>query len=567
MADLAIIMGAALVGGFITYRLKLPVLLGYLVAGIFIGPYSFGLVSNVELIETMATIGVVLLLFTLGMEFPVREIKRVGRIGILGGSTQIVITAALGFIFTWTLFGFSTTESVFFGVLIAFSSTVIVLKILVERGETNTPHGRIMIAILLMQDLAVLPLMIIIPALGEHTSGLLYTLGISIGSALLFLGGIAIIGVWVVPFFLGQTAGTRSRELFLITVLAICMGAAFGTEHFGASEAFGAFAAGMIIGRSHFAHQALADIIPIRNSFAALFFISLGMLFNPQFIASNWGLVILLTLVIVIIKMIVCSGIARGFGFSFKTLLFTGAGLAHVGEFSFIISQAGLETGLISQDFYSLVLSSAILTMLLTPLSFKLAEVLYSRLSASKYVPQFLRRGSDQRLFNIKQKHEKHVIICGHGRTGSNLSEVLREYDIPYVAIELNPQIISKLRSDGIPCIYGDAGNSKILSMAHVDKARVLALTCPDPMAQVTATAYAKEVNPDIDVIVLLQDEADNKKMSDMGVSEAIEPAFEASLEFVRHILGYYGVGIEEIEQVACPFIREKELQEELGIT
>lgn len=566
MADLAIIMGAALAGGFISYRLRLPVLLGYLVAGIFIGPYSFGLVHNLELIETMATIGVVLMLFTLGMEFPVRELKRVGRIGILGGSVQIIVTAALGFIITWTLFGFSTTESVFFGLLIAFSSTVIVLKILVERGETNTPHGRIMIAILLMQDLAVLPLMIIIPALGEQTAGLLSTLGISIGRSLLFLGGIAVIGIWLLPYFLGQTAGTRSRELFLITILAICMGAAFGTEYFGASEAFGAFAAGMIIGRSQFAHQALADIIPIRNSFAALFFVSLGMLFNPQYIASNWPVVLLITLAILIIKLIVCSGIARGFGFSFKTLLFTGAGLAHVGEFSFIISQAGLETGLISQEFYSLVLSSAVLTMLLTPLSFKMAEVLYGRLSTSRYVPGFLRSGTDQKLITARHKYRNHVVICGHGRTGSNLADVLTRYDIPYVAIELNPQIVSRLRSDDIPCVYGDAGNSKILDMAHINKARVLALTCADPMAQITAAAYAKEVNPDIDVIVIVQKETDTAKLENIGVSETIEPAFEASLEFVRHILGYYDIGLEEIEQVACPFIKEREQREELEI-
>jgi len=559
MADFAIIMGAALVGGLVAYRLKLPVLLGYLVAGILIGPYSFGLVKNVDLIETMATIGVVLLLFTLGMEFSLGDLKRVGKIGLAGGIIQITVTALLGFVISKTLLSWPVTDAIFFGFLIALSSTMVVLKILVERGETNTPHGRIMIAILLVQDLAVLPLMVILPALGQQDIGFISSLGITLGKVILFLGVMTVIGFWVVPAFLGQTAGTRSRELFLITIVAICLGAAFGTSYFGVSAAFGAFAAGMLVSRSHFAHQALADIIPLRNVFAALFFVSLGMLASPRFIADNWGMVILVALIIVISKFVICSLITRSFGYSLKTLLLVGAGLTQVGEFSFVIGQAGMETGVISGNLYSLILSSAILTILFTPIAFKLAELTYNWLSASKRLAPLAQFGSDKALIDVKETLSNHVVICGHGRTGSNLANILQQYDLPYIVIEMNPQIISELRAQGVPCIYGDAGSTRILSMAHIDKARVLALTCPDPMAEMTATTYAREINPDIDIIARSPEEAVAERLRELGVSEIVEPAFEASLEFVRHTLSYYKVNTLEIEGIACPFLKKRE--------
>ncbi len=559
MADFAIVMGAALVGGLIAYRLKLPVLLGYLVAGIFIGPYSFGLVKNVDLIETMATIGVVLLLFTIGMEFSLGDLKRVGKIGVAGGMVQIMATALLGFAISKTLLSWPITDAIFFGFLIAISSTMVVLKILMERGETNTPHGRIMIAILLVQDLAVLPLMVILPALGQPDIGFISSLGVTLGKVILFLGAMTVIGFWVVPILLGHTAGTRSRELFLITIVAICLGAAFGTYYFGVSAAFGAFAAGMLVSRSHFAHQALVDIIPLRNVFAAIFFVALGMLASPRFIADNWSMVIVVALIIVIGKFIICSLIARFFGYSLKTTLFVGAGLTQIGEFSFVIAQAGLETGAISGNLYSLILSSAILTILFTPLAFKLTELTYSWFSTSSRLAPLMRFGSDKALIDVKETLSNHVIICGHGRTGSNLANILQRYNLPYIVIEMNPQIISELRAQEVPCIYGDAGNTQILAMAHISKARVLALTCPDPMAEITATTYAREVNPNIDVIARLPEESVAERLRKLGVSEIVEPAFEASLEFVRHTLGYYRVDTSEIEGIVCPFLKKLE--------
>jgi len=370
---------------------------------------------------------------------------------------------------------------------------------------------------------------------------------------------VTIIGFWVIPVFLGQVAGARSRELFLITILAICLGAAFGTSYFGISAAFGAFAAGMLVSRSHFAHQALVDIIPLRNIFVALFFISLGMLANPRFIVGNWNMVILVALIIIAGKFIVCALIPRAFGFSLKTTLFVGAGLIQVGEFSFVIGKAGLEAGVISANLYSLVLSSAFITILFTPIALKLAELTYGWISNSKRVAHLTRFGSDESLIDIKKRLSGHVIICGHGRSGSNLANVLKDYSIPYIVVDINPHIISEVRAQNVTCIYGDAGSTQILSMAHIEKARVLALTCPDPMAQITAVSYAKQVNPDIHIIARSPKGPVAERLRKLGASEIIDPAFQASLECVRHILGYYEVATHEIENIVCPFMKIRE--------
>ena len=561
MADFAIIMGAALVGGLFAYRLKLPLPLGYILAGILVGPYSLELVHDIDMIDTMASVGVVLLLFTLGMEFSIADLKKTGQVGLIGGVAQILLTALLGLSCAIWLFKWSLTDATFFAFLIALSSTAVVLKILVDRGEVNTPHGRILIAILLVQDLAVLPLMVILPAMGENSSDLLQSIGITLGKTLLSLGAMAIIGFWIVPRLLGQTAGTRSRELFLITILAICLGAAYGTSYFGASAAFGAFAAGMLVSRSHFAHQALADIVPFRNAFVALFFVSLGMLGRPSFMVDYWGLVLLVALFIIISKFLVAYLITRFAGYSLKTAFLVGAGLAQVGEFSFVIGQAGLETEVISHGLYSLILSSAIITILFTPLAFKLAEMIYAGFITSDRFNIGMGLGKDNTLTFVQETLANHVIICGHGRTGSNLAGILRKYNIPYVVVEINPLIVSELRAQEIPCIFGDAGNHQILSLAHIKQARALVLTCPDPMAEMAATRYAREVNPNINIIAVSHDGSMTKQLLRSGVSETIEPAFEASLEFVRHVLSYYNVESLEIERIVCPFLREREAE------
>lgn len=562
MTNIAIILAAALIGALLAGRLRLPVIMGYLVVGAIAGPYALGLVQDVGIVETMASIGIVLLMFSLGMEFSFGDLRRVGKVGIGGGLAQIVLTSLFGYAIGRFLFGWTSSDAVFLGFMISLSSTMIVLKILIDRGETSSLHGRILMAILLVQDLAVVPLMVVLPALGQST-GVLPSLAIALLKAAAFLGAMLVIGYWGIPLLLGHVARTRSREVFLIAVLAISFGSAFSTTYFGVSQALGAFAAGMLISRSQFAHQALADTIPFRDAFAAVFFVSLGMLANPRIAIDNWPIVLALVVAVLLVKFLLSSAIVRHFGYSPRTVLLVGAGLAQVGEFSFVLGQAGLATGVLSSNGHSIIISGAVITMLVTPAAFKAADNGYKWLSSSPRLYSLIARRGTVKVDNAVPAMSNHVVICGHGRAGGNLATVLRKYGIPYVVIELNPATVSDLRSQGVPCIFGDAGNPRILSLARAETARVLALTCPDSMAQGEATAYVKRTNPKIDVIARLTDLGLPGPLKSLGVSQVVDPAFEASLKFVRHILGYYGVPDPEVEGTACPFLRAQDTETE----
>ncbi|MFC2013165.1 DNA polymerase III subunit alpha [Chloroflexota bacterium] len=431
--DLIIILVAAIAGGMLARRARLPVLLGYLVGGIIVGPYGFGLVKDLATVDVLANIGVILLLFTLGLEFSLKEVRRIGRIAILGGLAQILLTAAVG-LALGRLLGWAVFEAVFFGFLIALSSTMIVLKTLMERGELDTRHGRIMIGILLVQDLSVVPLMIILPAVGGGEAGLLVSLGLAALKAMAFIGVMLVLGIWVLPWLLGRVARERSGELFLLTLVTLCLAAAFGTYFFGLSAAFGAFVAGLLISQSAFARQALANVIPLRDTFVAIFFISLGMLADPRFIADNIIVIVIVVAVIITAKFIICFLIPWFFGHSFKTSLFVGTGLIQIGEFSFILAGIGIGAGVISGYLYSLTLASAIITMLLTPFALNLASLLYRRLSQRGKIGRMLaaRQGPD---WQVDQQHlSGHAVICGYGRVGSQLARVLERRKFDYLA-------------------------------------------------------------------------------------------------------------------------------------
>ncbi|MCJ7808582.1 MAG: cation:proton antiporter, partial [Dehalococcoidia bacterium] len=310
---LVIVLIAAFIGGVIARRLGLPVILGYLIGGIAVGPYGFHLVHDVDQISTVAEIGVVLLLFTLGLEFSLKTMRRTGRVALVGGIVQILSTIALGLVIG-ILLNWPLQEAVLFGFFIALSSTMVVLKLLMERGELDTAHGRIMIGILLVQDLAVIPMMVVIPVIGE--SGWATALGIAVLKAVLFLGGMLVLGLWVLPRVMRRVTGLRSRELFLLAVFGLVLTVAFASDYFGISLALGAFVAGLLISESEYAHQALAEMVPLRDIFATLFFVSLGMLVDPRFLVEHVGAVSVVVIAIVGGKFIICSLIPRLFGYS-----------------------------------------------------------------------------------------------------------------------------------------------------------------------------------------------------------------------------------------------------------
>ncbi len=558
MADLVIVLVAALIGGMLTHHLRQPILLGYLLGGIAIGPFALGWIQDVEAVRTLATIGVVLLMFALGMEFSLGDLKRVGRMGVGGGLAQILATALLGFVLGRFLLQWSWTEALFFGFLISLSSTMIVLKSLAERGELDTVHGRIMVGVLLVQDLSVVPMMVILPTLGQG-EGFGEGLGRATLMAVLFLGAIVVIGRWGLPRLLRRTAELRSRELFLLAIITLGLGAAVGTQVFGLSLAFGAFVAGLMVGQSQFAHQAMADIIPLRDTFAALFFVSLGMLTDPGFIFDNWPVVLFITGSIVLGKFVILFGLSRLMGYSLKTGLFVGVGLIQIGEFSFVLAQAGRDTGVISEYLYSLTLACALITILITPPAMSLATALYGRLERIGRLSHLLTATGQSILREQEIDLHNHVVICGHGRVGKYLSRVLEEHHIPYVVIDLNPQVISDLRERGVPVIYGDASNRLVLSRALITQARVLVLSFPDPLAIIGAATNAVKMRPGLDIVARVHRESEAEILGKLNISELVSPEFEAGLEVISHTMRRYGLSFSEIQNIVHT-LREDEM-------
>jgi CPA2 family monovalent cation:H+ antiporter-2 len=389
--DLLVVLVAAIAGGVLARWLRLPVILGYLAGGVAVGPFGLGLVHDTETIDSLANIGVVLLLFAIGLEFSLKELLKLGKVAIFGGIAQIALTAGVGFALGRAV-GLTLVGAVFFGFIIALSSTMVVLKLLMDRGEIDTTHGRIMLGILLVQDLSVVPMMVAMPAIGGEAGALWASLGIALAKAAGFIALMLVLGVWVMPWFLGKVAGQRSRELFLLTVVVVCLAAAFGTYYFGLSAAFGAFAAGLLISQSGFARQAFADILPLRDTFAALFFVSLGMLANLHFIEQNLSTVAIVVVIIIAVKFFICSLITRLFGYGHKTVLMVGTGLIQVGEFSFVLAMMGVGMGLLSERLYSLTIASAIITMLLTPFAMSINSFIYRWLSQRSWFQVFDQR-------------------------------------------------------------------------------------------------------------------------------------------------------------------------------
>jgi len=534
VVSIAILLAAALVGGMIAHRLRQPVILGYIVIGIFVGPHALGLVDDPALVEATATIGVALLMFTLGLEVSIDQLRQVGKVGLWGGMAQITVTFALGTLAGFFLFDWLLPQAILLGLAISLSSTAVCFKVLMERGELSSVHGRIMIAILILQDISVVLMMVVLPLIGGQSQNLMLTLGMALGKAILFIGITILSGLWLLPWLMGRIGGVRSRELFLLTVLVLCLGAALGTQIFGLSMVFGAFLIGMVLRQSRFAHQALAEITPLRDIFATLFFVSLGMLLPPDFVLSNWQSILLMVSVIIGIKLLVTFGIVRLFGYSNRIAFLASAGLFQIGEFSFILAQGGISMGIISEHSYSLILTSAIITMLLTPLSISLAFRFYARLAhisrrkigASPILPA-----------SPSVEITTRVVVAGYGRVGQNIARGLHDADIPYIVIDIDPERISEARHGGIPRIYGDASNPHVLSKADLNNARILAITFPDPIAVFSAVKAAQTINPNLQIIARVHRAKDANILAEMGVKELINPEYEASLEFMERIL------------------------------
>ena len=545
--ELIIVLVAAVVGGILAHRLKLPVLLGYLIAGILVSPHGLGLIRDTDAIKNLASIGVILLLFTLGLEFSLDELRRIGKVAILGGIAQILLTAAAG-LGLGKILGWATPEAVFFGFLISSSSTLIVLKLLLERGELDTVHGRVMTGILLMQDLAMVPLMIILPSLGNSGAEIGPALLEAGAKAVLFIVVMAVLGLFLLPRILDRVAQARSRELFLITVVSLSLAAAITAQFFGVSAAVGGFVAGILISRSVFARQALADVIPFRDAFGALFFVSLGTLADLSFVTHNPWLVIGVVAFIIVAKFIICGAVPLFFGYNTRTAIFTGFGLTQIGEFSFVLAGVGVAASILRESTYALVLGAAIITMILTPFVLSLANFSYRQLERFPFGQKLLSFRSDTEEKRAAQPMSGHAVICGGGRSAESLIKVLGRRNLAHLIIDLDPRVIARFRKMGIPCIYGDASNPAILAGASLEKAKLLVCTFPSFLDVELTVKNARAINPKIDIVAKVERDRDADALRDIGVNELVKPEFESSLEITRHALHRYGVTATEIQ-------------------
>jgi CPA2 family monovalent cation:H+ antiporter-2 len=551
--DIAIIVSAALLGGLIAHLLKQPLILGYIFAGVVVGPHTGGVtVSDVHNIEKLAEIGVALLLFALGLEFSIRELKPVRKIAIIGTPIQIVITTAFGFA-VGRLLGWEWVPSLWFGALISLSSTMVILKTLENQGMIGTLSSRVMIGVLIVQDLAIVPMLIILPQLSTPQSGLPILVFAAMNAAI-FIILMIVLGTRIIPRVMKFIANWGSRELFLVAITALGLGIGYGTYLFGLSFAFGAFVAGMLLSESDYGYQALSDIIPLRDIFSLMFFTSIGMLLDPKFLLNNLLTILFLVLVVMLGKALIFAALSRVFHYKNVVPLAMGLGLSQVGEFSFVLGRVGVETHSISSEFYSLVLTVTIVTMMLTPLISGLTAPLYSFLS------RWLKPAVLEPLNFPKTDMQDHFVIAGGGRVGRSVADVLNRMKIPFVIVEYDSLKVDTLKASGFPVLFGDAQKEIILEAAALGQARMLVITTPVIIISQTIVAKAKKLNPDIHIIARAEEIEAMQILHDLGVSLVIQPEFEASLEFARQALLHLDIPIDQIEQytdgVRCELYR-----------
>ena len=548
--DLTIVLVATALGGFLSHRLHQPVILGYLVSGFAIGPFGFKLLSNVADIKSLAEIGVAFLLFALGVEFSLADLKRVKQIAIKGSLLQIGLTIALVAIVTvFTGWASGITQGIFLGAVLSLSSTAIVLKTLTESGETNTVHGQIMLAILIAQDLALGVMLAILPAL-QQPENIAVALGFALVKIALFVVVAIILSLWIVPRILSNIAATESNELFLLVVIALCLGVSLITAYLGLSIAMGAFVAGLMISEIDYADQALAKILPLRDTFASLFFASIGMLIDPAILINNFGLILGLVTLVMLGKAAIILGIVLKFGYSLKNAIIVSFGINQIGEFSFVLALAGLKLELLSQQTYSLLLGTTAITLVLTPLSLKVAPLIADYLNQNPFIAKFLQRFSVPKTISMPEIITDHVVVAGYGRVGQVIVSILQSQGYPVVVIENSEASVQRLRMRQIPYIFGDADSELVLEKAHLETAKALAIALPDPASTRLLLKNALTIAPYLDVIARSHSNKEIDILAQMGAKEVVQPEFEAALELGNHLLKTLGAGDSYIQTV-----------------
>jgi CPA2 family monovalent cation:H+ antiporter-2 len=558
LGEVGLVLVAALVGGLIARALRLPVLVGYLLAGLVVGPHTPGFNADPKTVQTVADLGVALLMFAVGVQFSLEELNHVRRTALIGGGIQIggmiLLGLLLGLAFGWGVYG-----GLFLGCALSLSSTAVMLKILEEKGELGAAHGSVMLGILVVQDLSLVLMVVLLPAVATlSTNGMaaLASLGVALLKALAFLGGTVLLAMRGAPALLDRVARTGSRELFLLSVICLCLVAGFIADRMGLGMALGAFLAGIVVSESGFAHEVFSQVRPLRDVFASLFFVSVGMLLDPAFVVDHWLQVAAVVATILIGKTLLTMVTLHFLGWHGKTVLLVSLGLAQIGEFSFVLATMGTAKGLLGQEVAGDILASALITILLAPFVYGAASRLYQAAMGVPTLARLLNRvpqsdevartegegGADQ-----DDAAAARVVILGAGRVGRYVSDALRAKGVPHVILDYDANTAARLRDHGVQVVFGDATSETVLAQAHPERAELAVIALPDAAATEIALRLLKQMAPSLPVLVRVHRGVDIPRMRAAGADTVIHAEFEASTEMIRQGLEHLGFPDTEV--------------------
>ena len=561
LVNIAVALGYALVGGLIARRLGLPTLVGYLVAGVALGPLRIGFHADERAISQFAEVGVILLMFGVGLHFSFSDLWQVRRIAVPAAALQMAIVSGAGYLVAlgW---GYSPGAAAIFGIAVSITSTVVLTRALMDHGWLDTRHGKIAMGWLVLEDLLTVAILVLLPVLSARASLAMWqTLALAVGKAGLFLFLMLYVGDRLVPAMLARIVNTRSRELSVLVALTVAIGTALASAHyFEVSLALGAFVAGVVVGESPFSHQIGADLLPFREAFAVMFFVSVGMLVNVDDVVAHWNKVLIAITLIVVFKSVVSGVLASLLRSSGKTALILAAGRGQIGEFSFIVGQSGLALGLIDSTQYSLILAAAIGSITLNPIIIRLVGPMERAL---RNRPALWRR-FDRPLASEPQPMERlsdHVVIVGCGRVGRHIAEALGKLKIPRIVIEADPERVTRLQQLGVPVVYGDASSSEILDTVGLDRARTLVVTLPDDSSSLAVVSTTRLRSPKLHIVARASTWDGAKRLRAAGAHDVVRPELEGGVEIVRRALLELDLPVRVVQEYA-EIVRREGLDE-----
>jgi CPA2 family monovalent cation:H+ antiporter-2 len=549
LADLVVLLLVSIVVLYISHGARLPPVVGFLISGMLVGPHGLGLVQEAESVEQLAEIGVILLLFTIGLEFSLADLLRMRRLVLVGGSIQVFVVT-LGVTLASMAAGLPANQAVFLGMIVSLSSTAVVLRLLQQNAQVDAPHGRMSLAMLVYQDLMIVPMMLLVPVLAGGAAGIGPALLAFLVKAVAGLVFVIVLARFVVPQVLERVVHTRNRDLFLLTVVTVCLAVAWMSSLMGLSLALGAFLAGLLVSESEYSHQALADVLPFRDLFASFFFISIGMLLDLRLAAGQPLVLGGLVGGVLVLKVLGASLPAILLGASVRTATLTGLGMSQVGEFSFVLASTGLAAGLLTDATYQSLVATAVATIGLTPFLMRMGPRVGNALDRLP-LPDRVRLGTTTIGPSGGAGHDEldnHLIVIGYGVNGRNVSRAARIAGIPYVVVDMNPSLVDAARRDGVPIHYGDASRQAFLEYLGVVRAHVVVVALSDAAATRRVVALARDLNPLCSIVARTRYVREMDVLESLGANVVVPEELETSVEIMSRVLSTYLVPRREIQ-------------------